>query len=259
MHDLNHTIGERVRNLRFERNWTQAKLAALLGISQGYLSQIERGRGAFTAAQLLLILQKFNVPVDYFSSTRPDPDAQIQNALARQGATHLVESDILPSEKLRNATTSIREALISADSSRQITAIAPVIVENIGQINLSRLRSEFAELGLENRLYWAIESTREAIRRESNELLSREWRLKYRRAELIIANHFAAQFVSGLSPTPDPDKPAAFDILDPEISSRESVEEIKENLSEIARRWRILTRLEVDDFVRALRSARGIN
>ena len=36
-------LGERVRNLRFQRGFTQQELAEMLGISIAYMSLIERG------------------------------------------------------------------------------------------------------------------------------------------------------------------------------------------------------------------------
>ena len=46
-------ISNKVRTLREGRHWTQAELAKRLGISQGWLSTIERGQGSFTAEQFL--------------------------------------------------------------------------------------------------------------------------------------------------------------------------------------------------------------
>ncbi|MBI3552847.1 MAG: helix-turn-helix transcriptional regulator [Elusimicrobia bacterium] len=249
-------IGSRVRELRHERRWTQQRLAALLGITQGHLSQLERGNASFTADQLLTLLKHFNVQLDYFSPEKASAGSQLQNALARQGAAHLVErQDILPSERLKNAAAVIRETLVSADSPRQIAALAPVLVDHAGQINLTRLRNELAELGLENRFGWAIETTREAIERESAQVLPREWRIKYRRAALII-DTFVAPFIL-LRPTGNPNVPAPFEVLDPGIASPETLKEVIANLSPLARKWKIATRIEVDDFVNALRGARG--
>ncbi len=253
---LRTNIGVRIRELRLERRWTQAKFAKLLGISQNYLSVLERGNGSFTAEQLLTILKHFNIPIDHFAREKSSTGAQIQNALARQGATHLIESDeILPSDRLKSAIAAIREALVSANSSRQIAAIAPVLVAHAGQINLSRLRGEFRELGLENRLNWALESSLEAIRQESAQVLPREWRLRYRRAALLIEAYFVPAFgpqgaaFDSAHPTPP-------DVLDPEITSAETLKEVSENLPPLAGKWRIVTIIEQDDFVRALRAAR---
>ncbi|UPT74163.1 MAG: helix-turn-helix domain-containing protein [Elusimicrobiota bacterium] len=250
-------IGPKIRALRQERGWTQARLAALLGITQGYLSQLERGdAGSFTAEQLLLILRQFNVPIDRFLPGKgAEVSSQIQNALARTGAPHLVEAELLPSEKLRSAADTIRETLVSADSARQIAALAPVVVENAGRLNLTRLRAELAALGLERRFGWAVESILEAVKRESELVLPREWRLKYRRAVAALDN-----FISPLilfAPTENPDRPTPHDLLDPDITGVEALNETVANSSETARKWRVATRIETDDFVRALRAARG--
>lgn len=251
------TLGARLRELRKDRRWTQERLAALLRVSQSHLSRLESGNATLTAGQLFTILRQFNVPADYFASGVARVGGQIQNALARQGAGHLAESnDVFPTERLKRATDTIRETLVSAESSRQITAVAPVLVEQAGRINLARLRNEFAALGLEHRLGWAIDCTLAALQRESVEILPREWRLKYRRAALIIESFFGAWRLL-LEPTPDPRAPPQYDVLDPEITSQETLKETIEHLSPEARRWKIATAIEVADFVRALRAARG--
>jgi transcriptional regulator with XRE-family HTH domain len=249
-------IGPKVRALRQERRQTQVQLARLLGVTQGYLSKLERGRAAFTAQQLFVILRHFNVPLDRFSPPGEEVGGQIQNALAREGASHLLESDsLLPSDRLRGAAEAIREALVSAQSARQVAAIAPVLVEHAGSLNLSQLRTEFRVLGLENRYGWAIESVREALRLEGERDLPREWRLKYRRAEVALDAFFAPLFGRGAGLNAE--KPVAPDILDPGIASAETLRAVSENLSPIAKRWRVITSIETQDFVRALRAARG--
>lgn len=251
------SLGPRVRELRKERRLTQENLAVVLGISQGHLSQLERGNTSFLAEQLITILKHFNVSLDDIAPEKASAGSQIQNALARQGAAHLAESEnILPSDRLKTALAVIREALVSADSARQIAAVATVLVNHAGQINFNRLRGEFAELGLENRFAWAVESTLEALRRENSQVLPREWRVKYRRAEVIIESIYTPADVIRLKPR-FPQQPPQFDVLDPEIASRETLQEVIERLSPIARKWRIATGIEVDDFVKALRGARG--
>lgn len=236
---------------------TQQQLASVLGITQGHLSQLERGNGSFSAEQLLVLLRHFNVPLEELAPGKKSVGGEIQNALARQGAGQLVEDEsVLPSERLKSAAAAIREALVSADSARQVAAIAPVLVDNAGQLNLTRLRTELAQLGLENRFNWAVESTLRAIELDSNDVLSADWRRKYRRAKLIIETFFQpALIVHG--PTEDPTAAPRYDVLDAEITTQEGLKEVVENLSPTARRWKIATRIEVDDFVRALRGARG--
>lgn len=251
------SIGPRVRQLRKERRWTQENLAVVLGISQGHLSQLERGNNSFSAEQLISILKNFNVSLDDIVPTEASAGSQIQKALSRQGAAQLAENEnILPSVKLKTALAAIREALVSADSARQVAAVAPVLVNHAGQLNFNRLRIEFAELGLENRFAWAVESTLEALRRENARVLPREWRVKYRRAEVIIESIYTLADVIRLKPR-FPQQAPQFDVLDPEIASRATLKETIAHISPIARKWGIATAIEVDDFVKALRGARG--
>jgi len=231
---------------------TQQQLAALLGITQGHLSQLERGRGSFLADQLLVLLRHFNVTLEELAPERKSAGAQIQNALARQGATQLVEdASVLPSERLKGAVAAIREALVSADSARQIAAIAPVLVRNAGQVNLAKLRTELAELGLENRLGWALENTLQAIALDSNETLSDNCRRRYRRTTLII------ETFSQPAPNEDPTAVLRYDVLDSHITTKKGLEEVVDSLSPISRRWRIATRIAVEDFAEALKDARS--
>ena len=250
-------IGERIRALRVERRWTQKRLAKLLGISQNYLSELERGQGFFTADHLLLILKTFNAPIDYFSQEKPKRQDQIQSALARFGATHLRESaETLPTQAFKDAANAVREALVSAESSRQITAVAPVIVENIDRVNLKKLRAQFLEIGLGQRLGWALENTLKALQRELSRPLPHEWTLKYRRAELILKSFLSL---------PWPGKPhvelksallGSTDVLDHDIASGKSLDEAYAESSAVSKRWGITTRIQEEDFIQALRAAR---
>src|SRR6516225_4309261 len=107
-------IGRKLRELRAERGWTQLDLAERLQISQGHLSQIERGSGSLTAEQFLKVLALFNVPSTYFAPSNQRADLDLQNALARLGALHLRErTDVLPSEQLDEVANVAREALLT--------------------------------------------------------------------------------------------------------------------------------------------------
>jgi transcriptional regulator with XRE-family HTH domain len=43
-HNLNSKIGKRIRALRSEKGWSQVKMADLLGMNRGYLSELETGK-----------------------------------------------------------------------------------------------------------------------------------------------------------------------------------------------------------------------
>ncbi|HAN03804.1 MAG TPA: hypothetical protein DCQ25_00810 [Elusimicrobia bacterium] len=243
-------IAAKIRDLRRQRRWTQARLAGLLGISQNRLSEIERGDGSFTAEQLVLVMSTFNLQLDYFSISRQKAGAELQNTLARLGAGHLRE-DLSPGafESAKRVDEVLLEALIAADSPRQVAAVAPVLVAQIERVNLGRLRLKAAEAGYEARLGWALESVLGAIRAELP-LVSQAWRLKYRRAELLIGAALAAW------PAP---KPGAEDILDREILSEEGAAEARAARSAAARKWGLVTRITAEDFKEALRDGRGDN
>jgi len=250
MEKIRAAIASKVRDLRLGRRWSQARLAALLGISQNRLSEIERGDGSFTAEQLVLVISTFNLQLDYFSVSRQKAGAELQNTLARLGAGHLREDSSLGAfESSKRVDEVILEALIAADSPRQVAAVAPVLVAQIERVNLGRLRLKAAEAGYEARLGWALENVLGAIRAELPRV-GQAWRLKCRRAELLIGAALAAW------PAP---KPRAEDILDREILSEEGAAEARAARSAVARKWGIVTRITAEDFNEALRDGRGDN
>lgn len=241
-------VAEKIRELRLERRWTQADLAKLLGISQNRLSELERDKGSFSAEQLILLLETFNVPLSYFvSPTHQDASSEIQNALTRLGAFHLKESqDVLPSERLQQTNHLIRETLIAAESSRQITALLPVFVRNALWLNGLQLRSDFEKLGALNRLGWLLENFKEALKTEGG----LHWRTKYGDAPFALALMEQACVVP-----PKPDAPE--DILEPELRGvgEKTLQEVRRERSPLSKKWRILTRIQPRDFIHALKEA----
>jgi transcriptional regulator with XRE-family HTH domain len=250
---LRAQISRRVRRLREDRRWTQAELADDLGLSQSRLSEIERGQGSFTAEQFLTILKLFNVSVTHFASERRRPTAELQNALARLGAAQLQESsNVLPSEQLEEVADVAREVLVSTESPRHVTALAAVIVANIDRVNLKRLQTQLVELGFERRLGWVVANTLEAVRRELKHELPRKWALLYRRAEVVLETFLALEqprrWLKGAVKAPD--------ILDTDIVSTKTLEEVQSTASSISKQWGIATGIQVEDFVHALRGSR---
>jgi transcriptional regulator with XRE-family HTH domain len=244
-------IARKVHDLRRGRRWTQAELARRLHLSQSRLSEVERGDGSFTAEQFLTILRLFNVTVSDFAPEAGEKRPDLQNALARLGAFHLQEStDTLPSERLTDVGDVLREAIVASEFPRLITALAPVLVSNIGRVNLKRLYAQLAEAGLERRLAWLVENTLESIRRELPGLPSTTWRRLYNRAQVVLATFL--EFVSA-----EPHPPSAPDVLDAGIRSKRTLEEVTNGSSAISRRWGIVTTLQPEDFTEALRGGRA--
>jgi len=62
------SIGSRIRGLRGEMH--QEELAEYLGISQGQLSKVERGKLAPTAEMLVRLIEKFGKGADWILTGR---------------------------------------------------------------------------------------------------------------------------------------------------------------------------------------------
>ncbi len=247
-------IASKVRELRKGRGFTQVELAARLGLSQGHLSELERGNGSFTAEQLLFMLKLFNVPASHFAPPAHDHEAQIQNALARLGAMHLHESsDVLPTEQMQDVGYVVREALLTG-SPRHLTALAPVLVRNIDRVNLRKLRIELVQAGLERRLDWLVENTREAVHRELQRAPPRALAQRYRRTNTVLDLFMDLATSEAASPSLTTRAPSQ-DLLDAVIGSPKTRLEVAEASSDISKRWGIITSLQPEDFVNALRAA----
>ena len=61
--DIRVRLGNRVRRLRRERNWTQVEMAELLGIDRSYLSEIETGKKDPSLTILKTIADGFKIPI----------------------------------------------------------------------------------------------------------------------------------------------------------------------------------------------------
>ncbi len=63
--DIDYTIiGNRVRDLRKAKKWTQAKLAEESGVEPSYISHIERGKTKVSLPTLICIVNALNVTLD---------------------------------------------------------------------------------------------------------------------------------------------------------------------------------------------------
>jgi len=245
-------IGLKLKALREARRLSQIDLAKRLKISQPGLSLIERGQASLNAVDFLQVLRIFNVPASHFYSDQDKdaPDSVLQNALARLGAAHLYENASLPSENLEQANHVIREVLIDGRNPRHITALAPVVIAQIGQIHLSKLWAEFCHLGFERRLGWLLECTFEALRRAPRppDLIAAR---NYRQAETILHQFLGA--IGTLAPT---DSDATLpDVLGVIATSQKSLVSLEKQSSPLSTKWRILSPFQVQDFVDALKAS----
>lgn len=231
---------------------SQVDLAAMLELSQGRISQLEHGDGSFSAEQLLLLGRFFNVPLTDFLGDGGDAShhAQVQNALARLGATNLWESDaIVPDERLRDAGPVVVEALLLGDP-RLVVGVAPVLVKQLDRVSLPWIDAQLRGVGGGRRLPWVVDNTLAAIDLGRARPLPRDVASSYRRAETVLGAYLAARaHETGATDVPD--------LLDGTIRSKQSLQLVRARSSEQSRRWAIVSGLGPHDFASALEAARA--
>lgn len=236
-------IAKQILQLRTDRGWSQTELAGQLGLSQSRLSELERGNGSFSAEQLLLVLELFGVSAAQFADRPANARSKLQIALAQYGAKHLVEpSDTLPSERLADLTRLVIEVLVDG-TPRLVTALAPVLIRNGEQVNLSRAQVELRRLGYEHRLPWLVDNVLEAITDLEAE------RITFKHAFASSAN---LELFRDLLPKPPASAP--LDILDSAIRSAKTMAKVHASGSDASERWHIVTALQPSDFADALRA-----
>lgn len=242
-------IGGRVRELRLGRRWSQAMLARELDLSQGRLSQIERGQGSLSAEQFLRVLKLFNVGVEAFDDAAYVDGSPVQNALARLGASHLAEARVLVPSALTDPLDVLVSVLLHPESPRHVAALAPVLVAQVDRVSLAEAAARLATFGRAARLGWLLEGLAAALAAEppaTEAALLRQRRRASTAIELFLQG--------GMLRPPEADAP--IDLWDPEIRSVATAERVMAEAEALARKWRVATRIGVDELRSALRAAR---
>lgn len=249
---IRQAISDGIKKLRKERRLTQWELAKLLGLSQAHFSKIERGQGTISAEQLINLVQKYNLPLSYFTPpekpSKYEEDPYLQNALAYLGANHLrpVPQVEVP-KRLEFPEETILETLV-ASSPRLITALAPVIVKHCEKINFHRIAEKLRIHGIQNRLWWVIEGTYLALTERLKEAyLPTVLHQDYQKAFLLLERKKADAVTA--------QEHLKEDELDEGLISARTVELVKKNNDKLAKRWGIVTRIKKEDFLRALKDA----
>ena len=67
-------VGKRIRNARAEKKITQEKFAEMLGVSTGYISQVESGQKCFNLKRFNEIVDIFDKPISYFVEGTDTPE-----------------------------------------------------------------------------------------------------------------------------------------------------------------------------------------
>jgi transcriptional regulator with XRE-family HTH domain len=59
------SVGDRIKEIREDRNWTQDRLAEVSGISKGYVSEIENNKPNPSSESVLRIANALGASIDY--------------------------------------------------------------------------------------------------------------------------------------------------------------------------------------------------
>ena len=93
------SIGEKIRQLRREKDWSQGQLAIKLGISEKHISRYENEKFTPSASTLKKIAEVFGVTVDYLLSgnklENDDKPLQIADIKDRELLECFLEADEL--------------------------------------------------------------------------------------------------------------------------------------------------------------------
>ncbi len=244
-------IGRTLRDLRKGRGLSQGELGRILGLSQSAISEIELGQSSLSAEQFIHVLKFFNVPASHFDPTPGDTGGAIQKALAAHGANHLAEDpNLLPSENLARVDSIIREALVSGENPRALAALAPVVIRNIGQVNLPKLFVQFKDYHLENRYGWLLDNVLSAIDLTLGGAPPRKEALALTKAAMVLRSHRDRFFGEGRF------LEAPFeDYLGLPFASPKTKQEVLRKRSAISEAWNILTTIQVTDFAAAIQES----
>jgi transcriptional regulator with XRE-family HTH domain len=248
---LKTILGGRLKELRKTRGLKQEDLYRFLGISQPQYSKIESGQASLTAEQLIQLIKRFNLSLsEILPSEESEEESLLQNALIRLGAKHLREiSDLVPSERFESPNEAISQILLTAPSARLIAALVPVLAKNYNKVNFNWVEEKLHRQGLERRLGWLIDAAIQSLEKRLEDTdISRDLDFIYGRAiQFLERKKKIPEFYISSSTLEDE--------LDPDLTSPKTLASVEKKRDELARKWRIVTRITSDDFYQALKDA----
>lgn len=78
MDNATKLVGERIRDIRNGRNWSQEELADRANISRSYMGEIERGQSSATIESLEKITDALEISLeDLFKNLKPQSNSQL--------------------------------------------------------------------------------------------------------------------------------------------------------------------------------------
>lgn len=219
--------GTELKSVRRASSWTQALAAERLGVTQAYLSMVERGRRAVSAELAARVMEVFEVPAT--ALPLPEYKARAHDAgyfktmlgsLGYPGFAYLRGSDRL------NPAALLMDALDADDLDPRVTEALAWLPVAYPQMDWTWLTSNAKLRDRQNRLGFVVELARHAARRKGNSDLEQQ----------------LASWVAALEPS----RLAREDTLCKESMTRAERAWLRTHRPKTAEHWNLLTDLSVE-------------
>jgi transcriptional regulator with XRE-family HTH domain len=219
--------GDELKNARKASAWTQAQAAARLGVTQAYLSMVERGERAVSSELASKAVEVFEVPATALPLTEYQA-ARARRRLLPVDAGQFGLSGICLSARFGrlNPVELLMEALDSDDLDSRVTEALAWLPLAYPHLNWDWLTANAKLRDRQNRLGFVVELARQAAERDGSSQLEEE--LATRVAKL------------------EPSRLAKEDTLCRESMTRAERAWLREHRPKSAEHWNLLTDLTVE-------------
>ena len=165
--------GEELKQARLKNNWTQQYAASKLGVSQGYVSLLERNQRAFSMRLVKRLLNVFDMPptalpVRYSEKKRVDMD-ELTNSL---GALGYPGFSYVRAHKPQNPADVLLCALKEPDLDSRVAEGLPWLMYTYSDMDRDWLTKNAKLSDLQNRLGFVVTLARKFAQRNENQTKS---------------------------------------------------------------------------------------
>ena len=226
---MRETPSDQLKLGRKRAGMTQVEAAARLGLSQPYLSQLERGRRHTPPRVARAAARLYELP----ATALPVPDEPPRRGTGTEGLTRQLAglgypgySHVRPSSRV-NPAVIVLEALLEDDLDARVTEALPWVLLRYPELNWDWLASHAKLRNLQNRLGFLVSLARELAEAHSN------WSA-------------SAVRLSQVEKDLERSRLAAETTLGREAMARAEREWLRANRPPLAERWNVLTSLKSD-------------
>jgi len=214
--------GERVRAARLRERLTQQEAAARLGVTQAYLSMLERGERAVTADVALRVVTVLGGDATFL----PVSEAGFLDFKEALGALGYPGFRYLAGERVWNPAEFLLKALDEENLDARVTEALPWVVARYVGLDWRWLEAQVRLRDRQNRLAYVVSVALEGLRAQRKE------------KEVEVLRASLARLERG--------RLAVEDTLCKASLTEAERRWLRERWSEVARHWNLLTDLTVD-------------